>query len=123
MNMLWIVHSVYDTDARAETSGWAEAVRVLVPLRGQAPLGGLALAMFATFLLAHVLCPCVFPSGSRAFCLPVVIRVFLHFLHVSACLLHDSACFCMFLHVSFSRAVVFGPGPGADVRTQDPKYS
>ena len=43
------------------------------------------------------------------------------FLHV---LCMFSACFCVtivrIVRFSFSRAVVFGPGPGADVRTQDP---
>ena len=48
--------------------------------------------------------------------------VVVFFLHV---LCMFSACFCVtivrIVRFSFSRAVVFGPGPGADVRTQDPK--
>ena len=46
------------------------------------------------------------------------------FLHV---LCMFSACFCVtivrIVRFSFSRAVVFGPGPGADVRTQDPSVT
>ena len=48
----------------------------------------------------------------------VCLAVFLHIYRFLSVL-----CFCMFLHVPFSRAVVFGPGPGADVRTQDPSVT
>lgn len=72
------VHSVSDTDARMETSGWAVAVRVLGPMSGHEVVG--------------ILC------SSWHSCFPPFSGCFFMFLHDSACL--------------FSRAVVFGPGPG-----------